>query len=226
MEFEDLSNEFARRYYFWRLEEARKEYELQFVRLAMMNNYHTRRTRAIIARLSKLEKSLLFPALIKSSEQKLTALTGDSLSGEEEALLEKLSLAEQETGLREEVAAQESRLKTVGKKQLKKIIKSIFLERLNPSFYSGLWFDVVLDNGWLIKTFVEVDDSSYYYSHQIYWYKTRVGPPTINLSTWFGLYPGGWVFVDDDDVERSADMIVGLCEYFIKISATLVDGLT
>ncbi|HBW30815.1 MAG TPA: hypothetical protein DEF48_12150, partial [Nostoc sp. UBA8866] len=44
----------------------------------------------------------------------------------------------------------------------------------------------------------------------------RVGSYTINLSTWLGLYPSGWLFMSNEDVDRTANTIAALCMYFIE----------
>lgn len=90
-------------------------------------------------------------------------------------------------------------------------------------------FDVLLKSGWLIRTFILVENSSYYYSHLIIYpdkkNEFRVGPFSINLLSCLGLYPSGWVFLDYEDVQKSADMISSLCGYFIEESNQLLDGL-
>ena len=180
----------------------------------------------------RLHIKLVLPLFVKSYNKIALEAIGEGITDEEQTFLDKLYLEEQNPELKR-LYAQNFVLNKFSKKLLGEAIKTALAGRFKLVFYSDLWFDIYLNDGWVVKTFVQIEDGgcSYYYSHLIYWIdntqniKIRVGPPTINLSTWLGLYPTGWCFCRKEDVQASANTIAYLCKYFIDICNELLDGL-
>jgi hypothetical protein len=213
--------EFEIKYYQWRLKEAQKEYESGFERLAQIKSYLVKETLEAIQTLSQEEKYRILPILIKKSEGQFLELLGDSITDEEEAIFKRFYTATQNNDLRARLREQEKILKKYSKRNLKKIIKNALSEILQPVFYSDICFDTQISNNWKISTFIIIENGYCYdYSHTIRRLnenniETRIGTFTINLSTWLGLYPAGWVFTSDEDIYKSANEIAVLCKYFI-----------
>lgn len=90
MDTEALKNEFACRYYRWRVEEAQREFERDFHYLSQMRSFQVRRTLEIIRKLSNKEKALVLPILIKASDKSLLSWLEENITTKEQALLDKL----------------------------------------------------------------------------------------------------------------------------------------
>ncbi|AFY42730.1 hypothetical protein [Nostoc sp. PCC 7107] len=213
--------EFEIKYYQWRLKEAEKEYETAFERLSGMKSYFAREIVEVISRFSQKEQSKILPILIKKSEGEFLNNLSIKITDEEEVIFNNFYVKTKNEDLRKILSEQNKRLKKYSKRFLRKVIINALDEILQPKFYADICFDQQISKNWKISTFVIIDNnSSYYYSHIITKLnedntETRIGPFTINLSTWLGLYPSGWVFENEQDVYKSANTIALLCKYFI-----------
>jgi hypothetical protein len=222
MKHQLFCNIFEPKYYQWRLEEAKKEYESGFELLSQMNSYSVRIAVAAMQTLSQEEQSRILPILVKMSEIQLFESMDEKMTEEEKAILQRFETAENNPDLRKKIQEQEKRFKKYPKSQLRESIKKALIEILQPVFYADIWFETQISDTWKVSTFIDFENGyGYYYSHSIFKLderntEIRVGSYTINLSAWLGLYPCGWLFMNNEDVEKSANTIAGLCKYFIE----------
>lgn len=228
-----LSDQFAASFYQWRMEEARKEYNSNFSRLFNMNSYRTNLAIEAICRLPEREQPYVLPLAAKSYDRKALEIVGAQIAPEEQALLDLWKLEMQNPELRKSLDSEDKKLKKFNKKLLRNTIKQKFEQEMQSVSYTDLWFNTKLDEHWVLSTFIEIESEGYgyYYSHLIRWFGEhehsgiRVGTPTINLPAWLGLYPTGWNFREEEDIQKQADRIVNLCQYFIEACKTLLTQL-
>jgi hypothetical protein len=234
MDHEALTQEFDIRFYRWRLLEAHRECQAEFPFLSKMHSRYIRINLEAIQTFCKEEQLKLLPAIVKLANKKMLHIMGDQITKEEEILLIRLKAIESKLLRSSKVNIQENKLKKIGKGKLKNFIQEALLQVFDVNFLpcaSGFYFVNRAEN-FTTKTFLEIGGGYYYYSHQIYINDQidsntlRLGPPTINLSSWLGLNSRPWCFFEESDAPLAARAITQLCKQFISNSTELLSGLS
>jgi hypothetical protein len=246
MTFSKAQQEFAIRYYLWGQSEFKKEVEDSFPTLRVFKAGRYGLRYRFMQQLAIPERLVLASAFVKRSNPDAIKALGESITPEEESLLEQaraFNLKPQ--GLELEISARQAsgeKIKFASKAKLRSAILKQFKEAFGHQCI-GLAL-VGLDPelsfkmeycGWLLKTDFDFRgrDQQVVYSHQIKSETVKeadgvrdgvLGFPS--LTGWLGTRGEiCWGYLMDEDIQGMCDFIVQRCRHFFGIAPKLLKGL-
>lgn len=126
MILDEIKLEFDKRYYLWCMKEAKKEYELDFRRLAQVKNIFTREFLEIKNKIPQENRSQILPSLIKASNSPILGDLGETLSQNEQDLVDRYYDLTRNNDLKKILREEEKLLKQYKINDLKKSYYQFF----------------------------------------------------------------------------------------------------
>ncbi|NET90540.1 MAG: hypothetical protein F6K45_21010 [Kamptonema sp. SIO1D9] len=236
MNVKALEVKFAKRFYLWSVEEAKKEAQANFSLISKVKNYDVTRTLLAIRSFPETEQQKILPILIKDYHKQKLEQLGEVITTEEQIILKKIKRLENSPEIKQIAKSQESSFIAISEKKLKINAAKAIYEQLGISsdYYDGfISFDIPIGNNWNIKTSVRYCPYAYEYYQQV-WYidnqrkiQARISAPLINVPRWFGMgFRESWLFLSEEEAVECAETIAYLCKYFLEAVPSLIEGLS
>lgn len=250
MKLDDIKREFAVRYYYWAVEDFKREITDGFPYLRHFKSGSPYWVASIMSGLTSDEKLQLAKALVKRFHKNAAEIAGDPVTREEIEMISKYrehrdNIANQlEVALYERQKAGE-RVVYANRKRLAKLVMSE-LRRINLNDATEEdrgWSYITEINGWEIKTYIDTGHrhAQLLYNHQIYSADkveavvSKYGEPTqlrlslaknISLNSWLGINSETcWFDLTDEDSPVAAVNLAKMCSHFLQTVPILLKAL-
>lgn len=237
MKLQQARQEFQVRYYRWALDDFRREIDEGFPLLRSVIPGRIWRFLALMKRVRREEQLQFASALVKRFHREAVAHTGESLTVEEERLVENyrnvmLMPTPEEQNLLELELSGRARFR-VNRKKFAALIKEELVPILGGVMEPWDTHDyryTTSMGSWTILTYC--DTGGDYYNQLTYSHSISAAPHVyiqehVNILSWLGISSQTtWSYLTDADTGRVAECLARLCEHFMKAAGRLLDGLS
>lgn len=249
MTFENAKQEFETRYYLWAVSESENEINESFPNLRLFKSGACWQLHQFMQQLFKGEQLILSHGLLKSFHSKILPLLGQSISTDENILLNRfVEFRGQFNGIRvPKFESTGEKIKFASKRQVQKVIAAKFLHAYESrciKIPTGEGRDLRYEMkfaGWIVTTqFIFSGRASVLdYNHAIESEATIPNPPFppelwmpvmslqnyISFGRWLGLGGTSWECLLPEEVEPACDMAIKFCGQFYDALPKLLKGL-
>lgn len=249
MSSDSIKGEFSVRYYYWALEDFKREIKQGFPHLKQFKSGLPYWVMDMMSDMTLDEQQMFAGALVKRFHKEAVQAAGHNFTAEEKELCDQyraraLGLTPTELDMRNKQLTSGLQLRP-NRKLLRNMVKTE-LKRLNmilpTNAARGLNYHTHIDD-WNILTHVDTEraHAQLMYSHHIYSideFETVVGkrgeairlPITmrkhISLNSWLGIgSETAWFDLTELEFDQAAKQLAKLCSHFFEAAPTLLKGL-
>lgn len=242
MNLELVGKDFCKKFFLWRLQDARREVSQDFYFLRQMKNPYILRGLVALHNFSSENQLKIMHTLIKQTlKPSLLMELGEEICIQDLELLKKF-YSEQRRVSREDcnisklfdVRFEQTNFKKFKIKDLKNNIVNeferlpnckLFFKDSNSVIYHSIY------KQWIISTAIDCEKICYHYSQQVYTHENdkRVvlgGIYTVCLNEWLGFRNHStWCFISEEDPLVNIQLIADLSQKFISTIPTLLGNV-
>ena len=235
MDFKKAKAEFLVRYYWWSLEEIRREVSAGFPFLKSFKSGVPQRFLSMMQSASQIEAVRLLIALNKRRMKTAVESLGEHLTDEEASLCGEFFRMVGPTP--DELHRTEQQLVDGMEASINRIqFANSIREQLDPVFRGKLrkagkysWKYEAVSEGWIINTWVDTGGKHHQldYSHSIGTSGHRFLHENINVLSWLGLSGSTqWYDLTENETREASTSLTRFCMHFMEAVPKLLKGLS
>ena len=236
MDFEKTKDEFLVRYYWWALEDFKREIYKGYPFLRAFKWKETSVVLKIMESLAENDRIAFSKALVKRFHKRALEITGEFLTSEEETMCNDYLVASRiQTPEEIEMCEREITGETIFKIDRKRFANLIKVEMEAifgakcKKMSDGVWQYASRVEGWELQTYINVGGR---YHQLSYGQSLKIAPrfclaEQISLLSWLGISgQTSWSYLTEKNVPETARVVAQLCEHFLQVAPKLLAGLS